>query len=60
MSLKNDKITIPFVFSDFSAYKENSIDCADTKTIQFEKSSTDKYLSIISLMQDVNSIVLKK
>ena len=51
-----DKLTITFALS---AYTENSVDCANIKDCQFEDPSTDKKLSINTLMEEVMPIIIE-
>ena len=47
-------------FSALSAYHKQPVDSAKTKENQIQKSSTDKKLSIITLMEEVKPRVMKK
>ena len=46
--------------SVFSAYREESEDCAKIKQFQVEESFTDKKPSIITLMEEVKLIFTEK
>ena len=59
MSLNVDEISIAVALSAFLAYHENSVDCATIKEFHLEDLSKDKKLSVNTLMEEENSIVVK-